>query len=72
MNDTRYYDQRAHPLGLVTHPEWDGVRDAYNERLCNAIKRERAPEEPKTVPWHFILGIPAMVVGLCLICAVGG
>jgi hypothetical protein len=26
-------------------------------------------EEPKTVPWHFILGIPVLFVGLCLICA---
>ena len=53
MTTLSYFDTPAHPLGIVTHPNWDAVRDRWNELYCASIlnaarddrdqKRGRAP-----------------------------
>lgn len=37
MTALSYFDTPAHPLGLVTHPDWDAVRDRWNELYCAKI-----------------------------------
>lgn len=42
---------RPHPLGHVTHPAWQSVRDRYNELQCNAIMNERPENEKAKAFW---------------------
>lgn len=37
MTPLAYFDTPAHPLGLVTHPDWDDVRDRWNALYCARI-----------------------------------
>lgn len=47
MTDVRYFDTPAHPLGLVTHPDWSSVRDRWNERHCAKVMREARPQQSR-------------------------
>jgi len=37
MTALSYYDTPAHPLGLVTHPDWDAVRDRWRALYCASV-----------------------------------
>lgn len=37
MTALSYFDTPAHPLGIVTHPNWDAVRDRWNALYCARI-----------------------------------
>ena len=37
MTTLSYFDTPAHPLGIVTHPDWDVVRDRWNALYCASI-----------------------------------
>ena len=37
MTTLSYFDTPAHPLGIVTHPDWDAVRDRWNTLYCASI-----------------------------------
>ena len=57
-----------HPItGALSNPEWDGVRDRWNERRCNAVLAASRPApKPRRYPVNLIKA--ALVLGLgCLV-----
>lgn len=55
-----------HPItGALSNPEWDGVRDRWNERYCNAVLHE-ARSEPMPKPVNLI-----WLLRTCLVLGVG-
>ena len=59
-----------HPItGALSNPEWDGVRDRWNERHCNAVlAASRAAPKARRYPINliravFVLGIGLLVLG---------
>lgn len=57
-----------HPItGALSNPEWDGVRDRWNERHCNAVLAASRPApKPRRYPVNLIKAV--LVLGLgCLL-----
>lgn len=54
-----------HPItGFLSNPEWDKVRDRWNERHCNAVL---AASRPAPTPRRY----PAHLMRACLTLAAG-
>lgn len=60
-----------HPItGALSNPEWDGVRERWNERHCNAVlAASRAAPKSRRYPVNliravFVLGIGLLVLGV--------
>jgi hypothetical protein len=53
-----------HPItGALSNPEWDVVRDRWNERHCNAVlAASRAEPKPRRYPVNLIKAV--LVLGL--------
>lgn len=56
-----------HPItGALSNPEWDRVRDRWNERYCNAVLQERAEPMPKPVNLIWLLRTCLVLGAGCL------
>lgn len=52
-----------HPItGALSNPEWDQVRDRWNERHCNAVLAASRPE-PRRYPVNLIRASLALAAG---------
>ncbi len=59
-----------HPItGALSNPEWDRVRDRWNERYCaDVLAKARPAPAPRRYPVNliravFVLGIGLLVLG---------
>jgi len=52
-----------HPItGALSNPEWDRVRDRWNERYCADVLAKARPE-PRRYPVHLIRASAVLLVG---------
>lgn len=59
-----------HPItGALSNPEWDRVRDRWNERHCNAVlAASRAAPKSRRYPVNLIRAVFVLGIG-CLVFA---
>jgi hypothetical protein len=60
-----------HPItGALSNPEWDQVRDRWNERHCNAVMAASRPApKPRRYPINLIKACLALAAGFVVIAA---
>lgn len=66
---------RQHPMGLTSHPEWDGVWSRYIDLSEGVEPEDDAPLdlEPEREPTNapiFLIVMAVMLIGLSLIASV--
>lgn len=57
-----------HPItGALSNPEWDSVRDRWNERYCAQVMADARPEpEPRRYPVNLIRVSAVLLVGVAV------